>query len=210
MGSEGRKEAYIDSFFDVLGERKGARIELAVMDKWKAFPNSASRDPPNGRIIFEKLHVMRHLSNALDEVRRNEHKRVSGQERSYIKGQRYAWLPRRENPSLDGRRALKKLLAASRPLNTAHILKESFGQLWDYRTERGARVFFERWKDCLKWQRLKPYEKFARMIQAHWYGIASYCQPEAKSVSASSKKSTTESVFSNDKDMVIGAKNISS
>ena len=99
---------------------------------------------------------------------------------SYIKGQRYTLLSRRENLSLDGRRALKKLLQANRRLNTAYILKEAFGQLWDYRTERGARAFFTRWKDSLKWQRLHPYQKFAGMIESHWDGIASYCHPENK------------------------------
>jgi len=29
-------------------------------------------------------------------------------------------------------------------------------------------------------QRLKPYEKFAEMIDAHWDGIAAYCKPENK------------------------------
>ena len=77
-------------------------------------------------------------------------------------------------------RALKKLLQANRRLNTAYILKEAFGQLWDYRTERGARSFFERWKASLKWQRLRPYQKFAQMIESHWDGIASYCHPENK------------------------------
>src|SRR5215468_5455068 len=32
----------------------------------------------------------------------------------------------------------------------------------------------------LKWQRLKPYEKFAEMIDRHWDGIAAYCRPENK------------------------------
>ena len=116
----------------------------------------------------------------LDEIRRSEFKRLSGQDRSYIKGQRYTLLSRRKNLSLDGRRALKKLLGANRRLNTAYVLKEAFGQLWDYRTERGARAFFERWKDSLKWQRLKPYQKFAEMIESHWDGIASYCHPDNK------------------------------
>ena len=32
----------------------------------------------------------------------------------------------------------------------------------------------------LKWQRLKPYEKFAEMIERHWDGIAAYCRLENK------------------------------
>ncbi len=74
----------------------------------------------------------------------------------------------RENLTLDGSKALKKLLAANKRLNTAYLLKESFGQLWSYQSEGWARRFFDNWKASLKWQRLKPYEKFAEMIERHW------------------------------------------
>lgn len=43
-----------------------------------------------------------------------------------------------------------------------------------------ARRFFENWRSSLKWQRLKPYEKFAEMTNRHWDGIAAYCKPENK------------------------------
>ena len=91
-----------------------------------------------------------------------------------------------ETPALEerrtrsGRRALKTLLAANKRLNTAYLLKESFGQLWDYGREGWARRFFEHWRAALKWQRLEPYEKFAAMIDRHWDGIAAYCCPENK------------------------------
>ena len=93
--------------------------------------------------------------------------------------------PRRRTPGTseriaDGRRALKTLLAANKRLNTAYLLKESFGQLWDYGREGWARCFFEHWRAALKWQRLRPYEKFAAMIDRHWDGIAAYCRPDNK------------------------------
>ena len=78
------------------------------------------------------------------------------------------------------RRNLKLLLAANKRMNTAYLLKESFGQLWDYQSEAWAREFFENWRAQLKWQRLKPFEKFAAMIERHWDGIAAYCKPENK------------------------------
>lgn len=180
VGGEGRKEVDLDRFFADLGSKKRARIELAVMDMWRPFRNSVGRNIPEARIIFDKFHIMRHLGDALDEVRRAEYRRLAGKDRSYIKGNRYVLLSHRENITLDGQRALRKLLAANKRLNTAYLLKESFGQLWDYRTERGARAFFERWQDALKWQRLEPYRKFARMIERHLYGIASYCDPDNK------------------------------
>ena len=39
---------------------------------------------------------------------------------------------------------------------------------------------FENWKEQLKRQRLEPLEKFARMIDKHWNGIAAYCNSENK------------------------------
>jgi hypothetical protein len=72
------------------------------------------------------------------------------------------------------------LLAANKRLNTAYLLKESFGQLWDYQREGWARRFFEHWRASLKWQRLPSYVKFAEMIDRHWDGIAAYCKPENK------------------------------
>ncbi len=83
-----------------------------------------------------------------------------------------------ENLTLDGRKALKKLLEANKRLNIAYILREFFGQLWKYNSEGWARRFFENWKTSLRWQRLKPYEKFAELIERHWNGIAAYSNPE--------------------------------
>ena len=180
FGGTDRSEASMDLFFAWVGPKKCKRIRLAVMDMWKAFRNSTGRHAPQANILFDKFHVMSHLGDALDTVRKREYARLSGKDRRFIKGQKYTLLSHRENLTLDGRRALKQLLAANKRLNTAYVLKESFGQLWDYRRERWARRFFENWKTALKWQRLKPYEKFAAMIDRHWDGIAAYCHPENK------------------------------
>ena len=80
----------------------------------------------------------------------------------------------------------------------------------DYRSERGARAFFERWKDSLKWQRLEPYRKFAKLIESHWDGIASYCHPDNKVSLGLVKESTTKSGFYNDELMDIVTRTISS
>ena len=180
FGGEDRSEKSMAMFYDWLGEKKTTGIRLAVMDMWKPFRNVTSERAPRAAILFDKFHIMRHLGKALDEVRKSEYRRLSGRDRSYIKGQKYTLLSRRENLTLDGRKALKKLLAANNRLNRAYLLKESFGQLWDYDTEGWARRFFENWRASLKWQRLAPYEKFAEMIERHWDGIAAYCKPENK------------------------------
>lgn len=180
FGGEDRSEASMAMFYEGLGKKKSARIRLAVMDMWKPFRNATLAHAPQAAILFDKFHIMAHLGKALDTVRKSEYARLSGDKRRFIKGQKYTLLSHRENLNMDGKRALKTLLAANKRLNTAYLLKESFGQLWDYEREGWARRFFENWCASLKWQRLKPYEKFAEMIDRHWDGIAAYCKPENK------------------------------
>lgn len=180
FGGDDRSEASMNQFYAWLGESKSRRIRLAVMDMWKPFRNATKQAAPQAAILFDKFHVIGHLSDALDQVRKKEYARLVGKDRRFIKGQKFALLSNRENLTLEGRQALKTLLAANKRLHTAYLLKESFGQLWNYRREGWARRFFDNWRAALKWQRLKPYEKFADMIERHWDGIAAYCNPDNK------------------------------
>ena len=180
FGGADRSEASMNLFFEWLGEKKSRKIRLVVMDMWKPFRNACAAHAPGAAMLYDKFHALRHLGEALDKVRRSEYARLSGEDRRFIKGQRYTLLSHRENLSLDGKKALRTLLKANKRLQTAYLLKESFGQLWDYRSVAWARKFFENWRASLKGQKLEPFEKFAKMIDSHWEGIAAYCLPENK------------------------------
>ena len=176
-----RSQASMERFYQWLGPKRCSRIELAVMDMWEPFAAATARHAPKAAILYDKFHVMQHLNDALDEVRRSEYARLeSDRERRFIKGQRYTLLSRRAHLSYRGRRALKLLLQANKRLQVAYLLKESFDRLWSYRNEGWARAFFWNWQESLRWQRLKPYEKFAQMVLRHWEGIATWCRLEQK------------------------------
>ncbi len=181
FGGVDRSEESMTMFYDFLGAARTKHIRLAVMDMWKPFRNATEAQAPQAAILYDKFHVLRHLNHAMDTVRKQEYQRLTDRpDRKYIKGQKYVLLSHRENLSPAKRRTLKTLLTANKRLNTAYVLKEQFGQLWEYRREPWARKFFEQWKASLRWQRLKPFEKFAALIERHWDGIAAYCRPENK------------------------------
>jgi len=124
-------------FYDWLGLKKSGGIRLAVMDPsaslragmWKPFRTVTRERAPQAAILFDTFHIMRHLGDALDKVRKAEYARLSGKDRRYIKGQKYTLLSHRENLTMEGRRNLKTLLTANKRLNTAYLLKEAFGRL---------------------------------------------------------------------------------
>jgi transposase len=135
---------------------------------------------PQATILYDKFHILMHLSKAMDTLRKQEYARLAGKDRRFVKGQRYTLLSRWGNLKTEGRKALKLLFKGNKRLHKAYLLKESFDQLWDYQSPAWARRFFEQWCDALRWQRLEPFQKFARMIEDHWDGIEAYCHVDNK------------------------------
>ena len=91
FGGTDRSEKSMDLFFQWLGPRKCKGIRLAVMDMWKPFRNSTLKagNAPQAGILYDKFHILKHLNEALDKVRKSEYARLSGKDRRFIKGQKY-------------------------------------------------------------------------------------------------------------------------
>ena len=174
FGGKGKSKADLNLFFIENGEKRNSKITLVAMDMSQAFQNSVRENVPKATLLFDKFHVIQKLCDALDEVRKSEYRRLTGYDRTFIKGQKYVLLRNRENLDHKGRQSLALLLKANKRLQTAYLLKESFDQFWTYSSLTWARKFFENWKDALKWQRIKPLEEFAAMVDRHWNGIVAH------------------------------------
>lgn len=172
---EGRKEKNLRKCWKWFGKDRAQLITHAVMDMWRPFRNSFKAHCPGVEIISDKFHVIRHLLEALNDVRTAELRKAAGRFKGLLAGKKFVLLARRAHVRGQAREALNELLGASRKLLKAHVLKESFNHLWSYKSKTCARRFFDDWVDQLKWSRLKPYHKFARMVESHFDGILAYC-----------------------------------
>jgi transposase len=110
FGGADRSETSMDEFYQFLGKSRAKKVRLAVMDMWKPFRNSTTKNAPQAAILFDKFHILRHLGEALDKVRKQEFARLSGKDRTFIKGQKYALLSHPENIKGPARKTLKLLL----------------------------------------------------------------------------------------------------
>lgn len=172
---EGRREKPLKKFWKVFGKERAKLVTHAVIDMWKPFKNSFKAHCPNIQILYDKFHVMRHLLDALNKVRRAELAGASKRFKGLLAGKKFILLSRQAHVRGKARQALNELLAANRKLLKAHLLKESFSHLWTYTSKTWATKFFKGWKDQLKWSRLKPYHRFVQMIEKHWEGILAHC-----------------------------------
>ena len=180
FGGEDRSEASMAQFYAWLGPKKSSKIRLAVMDMWKPFRNVATDKAPQAAILFDKFHVMRHLGEALDKVRKSEYARLARQGPALHQGPEIHAAVAPGEPHARRQEVAEDVAGRQQAAQHGLCSQGGFGQLWSYEREGWARRFFENWRASLKWQRLKPYEKFAEMIDRHWDGIAAYCQPENK------------------------------
>lgn len=172
---EGRREKDLKKFWKWFGKRRARGLTHVVMDMWPAFRNSFRAHCPGIQIIYDKFHVIRHLLEALNKVRNSELNKSAGRFKGLLAGKKFILLSRMSHVRGKSRDALNDLLAASPKLLKAHLLKESFSHLWSYKSKTCARRFFRQWVDQLKWSRLKPYKKFAKMVEKHLDGILSSC-----------------------------------
>jgi transposase len=172
---EGRKEKNLNKFWKWFGKRRAQRITHAVIDMWKPFINSFKAHCPDVEIIYDKFHVIRHLLEALNKVRKAELRKASSRFKGLLAGKKFILLSRQAHVRGKARQALNQLLAANKRLFKAHLLKESFGHLWSYSSRTWALKFFHAWVEQLAWSRLQPYKEFAGMVQKHLDGILAHC-----------------------------------
>jgi len=176
FGQERKKET-LDEFFQTqLSARQRGNIQAACLDMWKPFRVSIEQWAPQCRIVFDKFHVLQRANVAVDEVRRSEFFRKGGRMRGLVKGKRWLLFTHWVNLSSRKRQELNKLFAMNRRLMKAYLLKESLDRLWTYQYEGAMLRYLQGWMDQLRWQRLKPFEKLARMLREHLPGILNYCR----------------------------------
>ena len=172
---EGRKEKDLERFWRWFGKKRAEMITHAVMDMWKGFIRSFKAHCPGIQIIYDKFHIIRHLQEALNSVRKSELRKAGVRFRGLLAGKKFILMKRYARVRGKAREALYELLFASPKLMKAYLLKESFSHLWSYSSQTWARKFFHNWVKQLRWSRLKSYERFARMIEKHLDGILSHC-----------------------------------
>jgi transposase len=98
-----RKEASLASYFAGFTEAARARVIAVAMDMWDPYIAAVRKSVPDGeeKIVFDRFHVMRHMSKAVDDVRRREHKELWSRGDATLKGTRYLWLwEPREHPQV--------------------------------------------------------------------------------------------------------------
>lgn len=163
-----RTEESLLTALDLLGAKVMGQIKFVASDMWKGYLNVVSELMPDALHVLDRFHIVKKLNEAMDQIRREEQRRLSQEGfESTLKHSRWCLLKRPENLTDKQTVKLRELLKYNLKSARGYLMKEEFDRYWSYKRPRWAKRFLEEWIDRAMRSRLDPMKKFARTLRAH-------------------------------------------
>ena len=171
--ADGHGKAALDEFYGQFSTEELRSLEVVAMDMWNPYIQSTMENVPGAseKIAFDKFHVAKHLSDAVNKVRHEENRELTQRGDGRLKGSRYKWLMNPNNMDEEVWREFAALRESSLRTARAWAYKEAAMMLWDYQSVAWTRKVWQRWYRSAIRSRLKPMKKVARMVKSHLDGI---------------------------------------
>ena len=171
-----RTEESLNGFWKQWPEEHREAVTAVAMDRWDPYVASTRKHLPGAdrKMVFDKFHIAQHLSEAVDQVRRREHKQRKASGADRLAGTRYDWLrhPARMEP--EDRKQFAALRDSNLKTARAWALKEAMMAFFEYVYERPARKHFRWWHGWAVRSRLEPMIKKARMLRRRFENVVTY------------------------------------
>jgi transposase len=180
----GRTREAADSLWETLSEEQQEQIEAVAMDMWVAYANSAEQHVPQADIVHDRFHIAKYLGEAVDQVRRAEHKTLKKEGDERLTGTRYLWLSNQENLSAKSAATFAEIKDSKLKTSRAGALREMFREFYVQSSAEQGRSFFKDWYAWASRCRLAPMVKVAKMIKRHLDRIVTWFKHRISNASA--------------------------
>ena len=171
---EGRSIESLEAFFSFFGPERTRQLIGICCDMWPAFINAVKAKAPQATLVFDKFHIVRKLTEAVDTVRRQEINEKGKEHKKLVAGSRYIWLKNPWNLT-DGQKAsLSTLEKLNLTIHRAYLLKESFRDFWQSPTKEDAAKYLEQWYAWADESEIKPMQEVADLLWRHEENILTY------------------------------------
>lgn len=171
---EDRTSEAAEQLWETLTAEQKQAVEAVAVDMWEPFIRTIEKQVPDADLVHDRFHVSKYLGEAVDKVRRQEHKELMAQGDETLKGSRQLWLYNPENFSPKQIEEFSALKDLNLKVARAWAAKEMFSQFWNYEAEGWARRFFKDWFGWVSRSRLKPVVEVAQMLKRHLNNLLTY------------------------------------
>lgn len=171
-----RKQESLESYFQAFEPKELEGVKAVAMDMWDPYIAATKVYVPQAeeKIVFDRFHVTRVVSEAVDKVRRQEHKALRAQGDDRLKGTKHLWLANKENIPEWRQEEFDAIRSGNLRTGRAWAIKEALRQFWNYTYRRCAEKFFNRWFFWATHSRLTHIIKAAKTLKAHLPNMLTY------------------------------------
>ncbi|PHQ36988.1 ISL3 family transposase [Rhodopirellula bahusiensis] len=175
--SDGNDTDAGNACFSQLSQAQRDGIEAIAMDMSAAYVKSAKENIPlaETKIVHDRFHVMKLATEAVDKVRRGEHRKLSAVGDKRLTRTRYLWLSGQENLSEQQRERFDAVYTQELETGKAWAYKEMLRDLWHHADATSATVYFKDWYKRVIHTKLSPLKKVAKTIRDRLANVVSYC-----------------------------------
>jgi len=174
--AKGQSAATLSRFFHEIGAEERRRIEVVSMDMDSAFEKAVREAIPDAKIVYDRFHVVQLLSNAIDEVRREQARKLDPERRKVLKGSRFALLKNPWNLTRRERQKLSAVAVSNKTTYRAYLLKETFQTIYDAASVAKADQTFREWYGWARRSRLEPFRRVAQTLKERWEGVRRFLE----------------------------------
>jgi transposase len=171
---EHREQASAQRALGALPPEQLARIKVVALDMWPAFMAAATASVPQADLVHDRFHVVKHLNEAVDAVRKQEHAELSEASQDWLTGRKYLFLKNPDDWEAEEKQCFKELRKKDLKVTKAWGVRESFQSFWQFCSKSAARSFFGKWLKTAHKPNLPPVTKVAAMLQRHLPGLLNY------------------------------------
>jgi transposase len=174
--SDGRTTDSLREFFESRSSEQLSAIQAVAMDMWEPYIQATLQWLPlaKEKIVFDRFHIMQNMTEAVDDVRKDEHRKFLREGNELLKGTKYLWLTSQENLSERQSDRLESLPVLLLKTGRAWAIKEYLRDVWNNRTLSEARTFFREWYSWAIRSRLEPVKAVARMLKRRLDNVLTY------------------------------------
>jgi len=173
----GKGRETIDKFFaEQLSYYQKRQITWASCDMSQTYIGAIEEHCPNATLVLDHFHIVKALNNAVDEVRKEQWREASIDQRKALKGLRWLLFKHSSNRSKKDSRILNALRKGNRRIHRAWVLKDEFEHFWEYNAPWAAKKFLKRWTTTALKSRLESIRDFVKMLRKHMHRIITFVE----------------------------------
>jgi transposase len=203
--ADDRRQESLEQYFRQFTPEELSSIEAVAMDMWDPYIAATKAYVPDAasKIVFDKFHVVRTVTEAVDKVRRTEHKMLSAVGDDRLKGTKHLWLYNEEKIPEWRKAEFDAIRGTHLKTGRAWAIKEALRGLWGFHYPKRAEAFFRRWYFWATHSRLKPIVAAAKTLKIHLPNILTYFKHRICNATAEGLNSKIQMV----KEMACGFRN---